>query len=299
MRIAALVCTRDRGEIVMSAVTSILENDHDDFEVIVVDQSTDDRAEVALAPLSRDSRFRYIRSSTVGLSNARNIGISHASSSVVAMTDDDCVVPRSWLSRIDDVFQGEPRVAMLLGSVFPAKHDKSKGFVVGYTGPSTVIAHGIRDKHRIEGMAACMAIRTEVWGALSGFDPMLGAGASLQSADETDMIIRSLLAGYFVCETPDIAVIHNGFRPWSDSDSIVHGYLFGIGATVAKHLKCRHWGISHVGAALARRWMFAQPVIDYGFKPPRRVRMLGFLRGFHAGLRMPVDRRTSQFVKIS
>jgi glycosyltransferase involved in cell wall biosynthesis len=299
MRITALVCTRNRGTTVLAAVQSILENDHSDFEVIVVDQSTDDRAEVALATLSGDPRFRYIRSATVGLSIARNIGISVASSPVVAMTDDDCTVPRSWLSRIDDVFRGDPGVAMLLGSVLPALHDKSKGFVVGYTRGAAVIARGIRDKHRVEGMAACMAIRTDVWAALSGFDPMLGAGASLQSADETDMIIRSLLAGYFVCETPDIAVTHEGFRAWSDSDALVHGYLFGIGATIAKHLKCRHWGIAHVGAALARRWIFAQPVVDYGFKPSRRVRMLGFMRGFNAGLRLPVDRQTSQFMQNS
>jgi glycosyltransferase involved in cell wall biosynthesis len=295
MRIAALVCTRNRGGTALSAVRSILENDHPDFEVIVVDQSTDDQTEAALAPLA--DRIRYMRSPTVGLSNARNVGISHTRSDVVAMTDDDCVVNKTWLSRIDDVFRSDSRVAMLLGSVLPGKHDESKGFVVGYTRPHAVVAKSIRDKHRIEGMAACMAIRTSVWAELSGFDPMLGAGASLQSADETDMVIRSLLAGFHVYETPDVAVVHNGFRSWSESDSVVHGYLFGIGATIAKHLKCGHLGVAHVGAALAGRWLFAQPVVAYGFKPARRVRMLGFLRGFRAGMSMQVDRRTSQFVQ--
>jgi glycosyltransferase involved in cell wall biosynthesis len=299
MRIAALVCTRNRGAVVLSAVQSILDNDHSDFEVIVVDQSADDLAENALAVLRGDSRFRYIRSPTVGVSNARNVGISHAVSPVVAMTDDDCIVPQSWLSRIDDVFRNNPHVAMLLGSVVRAEHDELKGFVVGYTRPTAVIAGNIRDKHHIEGMAACMAIRADAWAALSGFDPMLGAGASLQSAEETDMIIRCLLAGYHVYETPNIAVIHNGLRAWSDADSVVHGYLFGIGATLAKHLKCGHWSIAHVGAALAGRWLFAGPVVDYGFKPSRRIRMLGFLRGFRTGMSMPVDRRTSQFVHTS
>jgi Predicted glycosyltransferases len=297
VRIAALVCTRNRGESALSAVRSILDNDHPDFEVIVVDQSTDERTRHALSSFGNDPRFRYIRSRTVGLSNARNVGISHAHADVVAMTDDDCVVPESWLSRIDEVFLSDSRVAMLLGSVLPGNHDESKGFVVGYTQPNVVIATSIRDKHRIEGMAACMAIRTRVWAALSGFDPMLGAGASFKSADETDMVIRSLLAGFCVYETPEVAVVHNGFRSWSESDSIVHGYLFGIGATIAKHLKCGNLSVAHVGAALAGRWLFAQPVVIYGFKPPRGVRMLGFLRGFRAGMSMRVNRRTSQFVE--
>ncbi|MGH9421007.1 MAG: glycosyltransferase family 2 protein, partial [Thermoanaerobaculia bacterium] len=252
-----------------------------------------------LASLKSDPRFRYIKSSTVGLSNARNLGISRASSDVVAMTDDDCIVSKSWLSRIVDVFRNDSHVAMLLGTVLPGEHDESKGFVVSYTRRHSIVAKTIRDKHRIEGMAACMAIRTDAWAALSGFDPMLGAGASLQSADETDMVIRCLLAGFHVCETPGVIVIHNGVRSWSESDSLIHGYLFGIGATIAKHLKCGHFGVAHVGAALAGRWLFAQPVVSYGFKPARRVRMLGFLRGFRAGMSMPVDRRTSQFVQLA
>jgi Predicted glycosyltransferases len=298
MRIAAVVCTRNRGDTVVAAVRTILDNDHPDFEVIVVDQSTNDLTERALGPLRSDSRFRYMKSSTSGLSNARNIGIGEARSDVVAMTDDDCVVPRSWLSRVDDVFMNDSRVAMLLGSVLRGKHDESKGFVVGYRRPDAIVVKSIRDKHRIEGMAACMAIRTDAWAALSGFDPMLGAGASLKSADETDMVIRSLLAGFYVCEDPSVTVIHNGFRAWSESDSVVHGYLFGIGATIAKHLKCGHLGVAHVGAALARRWLFGQPVVAYGFRPARRVRMLGFIRGFRAGMSMQVNRRTSQFVQV-
>ncbi len=48
-----------------------------------------------------------------------------------------------------------------------------------------------------------------------------------------------------------------------------------------------------------RRQLFARPVVDYGFRPSRRLRMLGFLSGFRTGLSTPVDRRTSQFVQTS
>jgi Glycosyltransferases involved in cell wall biogenesis len=42
MRMTAVVCTRNRGATVTDAVRSILANDHPDFELIVIDQSTDD-----------------------------------------------------------------------------------------------------------------------------------------------------------------------------------------------------------------------------------------------------------------
>jgi GT2 family glycosyltransferase len=296
MRITALVCTRNRGPIVADAVGSILDNDHSDFEVIVIDQSTDDCSESALANLRGDPRLHYVRSATSGLSHARNAGMSHARSPIVAMTDDDCVVPPEWLSRMESAFDSGERVAMVLGNVVPGEHDRSKGFIVGYARPGAFVAKGVSDKHRVEGMGACMGMRTDAWAALSGFDEMLGAGSAFCSADDTDMVIRALLAGYQILETPEVEVIHHGFHSWSQADSLVHGYLFGIGATIAKHIKCGHWPIAHVISALARRWLFKQPVIEYGFRPARRVRLVGFLRGVRAGLLTPVDHRTSQFV---
>jgi hypothetical protein len=43
--------------------------------------------------------------------------------------------------------------------------------------------------------------------------------------------------------------------------------------------------------------MFGDPVMDYGFQPGRRVRLLGFLSGFKAGISTPVDKRTGHFVQ--
>ena len=54
MRMTALVCTRNRGSAVADAVRSILANDHPDFELIVIDQSSNDRSEVSLRSMCTD-----------------------------------------------------------------------------------------------------------------------------------------------------------------------------------------------------------------------------------------------------
>jgi hypothetical protein len=64
---------------------------------------------------------------------------------------------------------------------------------------------------------------------------------------------------------------------------------------LAKHIRCGHWSVLHVLRALARRWMFERPVVEFGFTPPRSLRLAGFLRGFIAGGMAPIDRETSQF----
>ncbi len=297
MRMTAVVCTRNRGALVADAVRSILANDHPDFELIVVDQSTNDKTASALNDLRADPRLRYLRSTERGLSNARNVGINQAQSTKIAMTDDDCTVPVDWLTRMEKALDDSDGVAIVIGNVVTADYDRSKGFVPSYAQRSSYLATTVRDKSRIEGMAACMGLCADACKKLSGFDPSLGAGSRFHSADETDMIIRALLAGYKVLETPDVEVTHFGLRSWSEAEAIVHNYLYGIGATIAKHVKCGNWSIAHVVAALASRWMFSRPAMDYGFQPGRLVRLVGFLSGFKAGMLTRVDRRTGHFVR--
>lgn len=297
MRMTAVVCTRNRGAMVADTVRTILANDHPDFELIVVDQSTNDLSRTALSEFSSDRRFRYLRSPARGLSNARNLGISMATSTKVAMTDDDCIVPVDWLTRMENALDNAEPVAIVIGNVLAGPHDRSKGFVPNYTQASSFVARSVRDKHRIEGMAACMGISADACAKLNGFDPSLGAGSRFHSADETDIIIRALHAGYKVLETPEVVVTHRGLRSWAEADGVVYNYLYGIGATIAKHIRSGNWSIAHVVFALARRWLFGQPVMDYGFQPGRRVRLAGFTSGFKAGLSTPLDKRTGHFVQ--
>jgi GT2 family glycosyltransferase len=293
--ITALVCTRNRGASVAHTVRGVMANDHLDFEVLVIDQSRGDESELALAEWRSDPRFHYLRSATQGLARARNIGFRRARASIVAMTDDDCRVPTDWLSRMAAAFSTGDRVGVVFGNVEAAPHDGTKGFISAYRRKTPFVACGIRDKPKVEGIGACMGVRTNKWAALGGFDEMLGAGSKFKSADDTDFAIRALLAGHHICETPDVRVVHHGFRTWSEGSLLISGYLFGIGAMLAKHLRCRHWPVLHVVRALASRWMFERPVVEFGFTPSRSLRLSGFVQGFIAGALAPLDRSTAHF----
>ena len=294
--ITALVCTRGRGALVANTVRGILASDYPDFELHVIDQSTDDASEAALAAFKSDPRFFYTRSSTTGLARARNVGFSLARPGIVAMTDDDCVVPPDWLREMVAAFASSSRIAVVHGNVFAAPHDARKGFISSYIRKEPFVARDVRDKASVEGIGACMGVSTDAWFKLHGFDAMLGAGAGFLSADDTDFVMRALLAGYEVCETPAVNVVHHGFRTWAEGRELIVGYLFGIGAMMAKHVRCGHWPVRHVLGALAYRWAFAKPVVEFGFKPARSLRMSGFSRGFLAGCLAPIDRRTALFI---
>ena len=63
-RVSVIIATRDRPDALGRAVASILDSDHDSFEIVVVDQS--DRP----TPLVPDPRVVYLHTNTRGKSIA-------------------------------------------------------------------------------------------------------------------------------------------------------------------------------------------------------------------------------------
>jgi GT2 family glycosyltransferase len=292
--VAVIVCTRGRGGRVVETVRSILTGASPELELYIVDQNDDRRATSLLTEAVRDPRLHCLRSPH-GLSVGRNTAAAATGAPLLAFTDDDCTVTPAWLSEVTAPFAGDRRIGLVFGSVLAAPHDRSAGFVPSYRRREPFVARSVFDKHRVEGIGASMAVRRSVWAALHGFDELLGAGARLRSAEETDFTIRALLAGHFVAETPGAAVIHHGFRSWEDGRDVIRGYLCGIGATLAKNVKCGHGSVLAVAGQLAVRWLVARPVVDLGRRSFRWTRLGGFATGVLTGLATPVDHATGHF----
>ncbi|MGH7893807.1 MAG: glycosyltransferase family A protein, partial [Candidatus Binatia bacterium] len=178
-----VIGTRNRGDSIVRTVPTIVAGDHPSWDLHIVDQSDDERTARAIAPFLTDRRIHYRRSRTVGVATARNIAVAEAATELVAMTDDDCEVAPDWLGEIDRAFALDPRIGIVFGNVLPGPHDPRAGFMPAYLTDEPVLARSLRDKNRIEGTGASMAIRRSRWRALGGFDEALGAGARLRSAE--------------------------------------------------------------------------------------------------------------------
>lgn len=296
--VTVVISTRERGDRIVQTIRTIQANTHADFELRVVDQSTVDDTEAAVRESLTDPRIRYIRSATTGVSTGRNIGIAGAQSELIAITDDDCEVPATWLQEFVAAFAVDPRIGIVFGNVLPCQHDATAGFVPAYVRQEPFLARSLRDKLDVEGGSACMGLRRSVWQELGGFDEMLGLGAPLRSGGESDLTIRCLLAGHFVFETPKASVIHHEFHTWEEGRSVVERYWYGTGAMFVKQLKCGHWSVLQLLVRLAWRWAVGRSrfATSLGRSPYRLFRLVSFLRGFLAGGMIPVDRLTRRYV---
>ncbi|MBN9393158.1 MAG: glycosyltransferase family 2 protein [Chloroflexi bacterium] len=295
--ISAVISTRNRGDRILAAVESILDNTYPNFDLWIIDQSDDNSTEEALKPFSGDSRLHYLKSDTRGCSAGRNLAISSTTSEFVAITDDDCVASPDWLSKMVAAFKTDKRIGVVSGNVTAGEHDATQGHITTYIRPDSFLATKVSQKSLVHGITANMGVRRSAWEKVSGFDPMLGVGAPLRSASEPDFLIKMLLAGYYVYETPAVLVVHYGFRNWQDYRKLLYQYSYGNGAAIAKYFKERKLFIlSYFWSEFFGKIVY--PLLK-NIVTQRRLagttRLKAFSRGFVTGLFTPLDRTTGNF----
>jgi glycosyltransferase involved in cell wall biosynthesis len=260
-----------------------------------VDQSDNDSTEKLVRDLGNDHDISYFRNRTKGVGLSRNIGIAHAHTELIALTDDDCEVSTTWLLELKRALESSTKIGIVFGNVFARNQDNLRGFVPAYVRTGACQISKMAQFHKSGGIGACMGLRRKVWTHLSGFDDLLGAGSRFRSAGELDFAIRVLQAGYRIYETDRVSVVHNGFRTWAEGRRLTYDYLYGIGAVFGKHLRCRRWSVFAPLYQLGLRWAFGEPLLDYGRFPSRTLRLRAFLSGFHDAVRSPADSKTCRF----
>ena len=296
-RIAVVVSTRNRPDDVVGCVRTILANTSPSFELVVVDQSDRPVSPPPEAEFAGDSRLRWIRTTTRGLSASRNVAIAATSAPVIAFTDDDCRVPQDWVASVESAFAKDDELALLFGAVILRPEDRVKGYAAEFE------PHAVREfKSTLPpadaawGVGANMSVRRSTFDKVGTFDVMLGAGAPLFAAEEIDLTIRALGAGLKVVHTPAIAVIHLGVREGAAASHLMRGYGVGLGATLGKHMRLGTRG----AATLLTGWLGLQlrrSVLNVmrGHRNPGFGLAAAVARGALRAFRMPLDKAHGMF----
>lgn len=245
---SVIIPSRNRGELLLETVESVLAGDAVPDEIIVVDQS--DKPNFALERLSRSSNrtIRYVWHPEPGVSRARNRGIREARNDVLVFVDDDVRVTGSWYRDLVSALCVAGERAVVTGRVLPEVSSQGDGFV-----PSTIDdPHPAVYRGRI-GMDILYSNNMALWRsiitAVGPFDERLGAGTKFRNAEDNELGFRILEAGFEIRYTPDATVYHRAWRSRSDYHALSWSYGYGQGAYYAKHtsFRDRHmlWRLGH------------------------------------------------------
>jgi glycosyltransferase involved in cell wall biosynthesis/uncharacterized membrane protein YphA (DoxX/SURF4 family) len=196
--VSVVICAYNAERTMRDCLASLRQLDYSNYEVIVVDDGSQDRTAEIVAEFPD---FRLIRQPNKGLAVARNVGMQAARGEVVAYTDSDCVVDPHWLALMIRAMNagdfdgcGGPNYA-------PHEETMLAACVAAAPGAPSHVLTG--DDHA-EHLAGCnMIFRKSALLKIGGFDPQFRA-----AGDDVDICWRLIDAGCLLGFCPSAFVWH-------------------------------------------------------------------------------------------
>lgn len=227
-----IVGTLNRTDYLSYCLESLRNQTHKDFEIIIIDQSTDNSTQTMIESLNWN-QIIYKRVTFLGLSKARNEAIKISSGDTICLIDDDAYYESDYLSNIAEHLKNN-RKQIVSGVLFNAK-----------TYCDFVDYSKLKDKKPLscwEVTRYCpspaISFPKELVEAIGMFDEEFGVGAKFGAAEETDLMLRGMKKGFQVIHYKNVRARHphekvtgNGV----EDKSKFYGYSYGIGAMYKKN----------------------------------------------------------------
>ncbi|MGA7304404.1 MAG: glycosyltransferase family 2 protein, partial [Rhodothermales bacterium] len=123
-RVSVVVRSMGRLDALIELINALLRQEHDNFEIVIIEQTPDPDppASSELDSLASDPRVRLLKTAPLGGPGARNMGVREAKGQIVILIDDDDLpVGTGWIRAHEDSY----RDANLVG--LTGKHVRSVG----------------------------------------------------------------------------------------------------------------------------------------------------------------------------
>jgi glycosyltransferase involved in cell wall biosynthesis len=228
--VTVAVCTAGRPDLLADTLAAVATAAAyaGDTEILVVEQLGNEAEAIA-----SDAGARYIADPRKGVSRARNAAAAAALGNIVLFTDDDCLVPETWVAGHRSALS-DPTVMGSFGVVAGLPRD------LGDDPAAPVRRHGPGAPSWEVGHASNMAVRRDVFLALGGFDERIGPGSGgVQAGEDADVITRMLSAGHTLVSGTGEPVRHAGWRTDAEVEARLELYERGAGVCIGAALRGR------------------------------------------------------------
>ncbi len=269
-RVSVVIPTRNRAAYLRETLDSVFAQSFADFEVIVVDDGSDDGTRDLLRSLGDGGRTRCVLAEHGGAATARNLGVAAARGDLLALLDDDDLWPPDKLDWQVRALDARPCAVLVygfmetfgdqVGEVFPRQD-----------APEGAVHHRLLERNWIRSPGQAL-IRTAALRAAGGFD------ATLWGADDWDLYLRLSRLGEFTYERRRAL----WYRTHPDGASRAAARLYRSSCRVqARHLRAlplhQRPALWCIGQAAILRYCLRQWAAGFGVHlvPSRRARARG------------------------
>ena len=191
--VSVLLPTYNRAHLLPDVIASILGQDFDDLELIIVDDgSTDETTSVVQEIRERDGRLHYVRlPENRGLGFARDAGLRYANAEYIALADSDDRWISGRLRSQVDLLERYSQIDIIFGDFLDIDHlknSKTRGFIACEKGFNLLETRLLEEEtYEITGKletallisnfiaAPTMILKKKVFDLLGGFNESLAA----------------------------------------------------------------------------------------------------------------------------
>lgn len=258
-KVSVVVATYNGARTLEACLQSLVELDYPDYEVIVVDDGSDDRTPEIVREYPG---VRAIRQQNLGLSVARNVGIAAATGEIIAFTDSDCIADKDWLNYLVQMLESGDYAAVGGPNISPPAHDQVQACVAAAPGSPSHVLLTDTDAEHIPGCN--MAFYKWALTTIDGFDPVFR-----KAGDDVDVCWRLLQGGFRIGFSPSAVVWHHRrftvgayYRQqmgYGEAEALLRfKHLLYFGATGAAKWKGEVYGVPRFS-----RWL-TRPIVYHG-----------------------------------
>jgi glycosyltransferase involved in cell wall biosynthesis len=192
---SVIMPTYNRAGTVEKALVSILRQTCPDFEVIVVDDGSEDDTEAVVRGLNSD-RIVYLRADHSGVCPARNRGIQAARGKYITFLDSDDEAENTWLDSFHEIFLANSCAGLVFCGVSVLDSNASEAIIEYPADLGPIFQH--KTGFLLPGS---FAVRADVLRANGGYDE------GLAYSENTELILR--LIGYCVKNNLEITSLNS------------------------------------------------------------------------------------------
>jgi len=207
--ISVVTTVYNKEKTVSDCIGSILCQDHQDLELVIVDDESTDGSAEKIAAFLDDRRVRVVKTNHVGHSCAKNRGAEKATGEILYFIDADCVAAPNCLSQLKTLFD-QADVSCVGGELraLNKTHLITRAIEIIQNPPSHLVG-------------ANAAYRREAFGKAGGFDERMKFG------EDVDLYWRAKKLGLrcHIDSTVSVRTIH----PHTILDLLRQRFRWGIG----------------------------------------------------------------------
>ncbi|HBY10081.1 MAG: Glycosyl transferase family 2 [candidate division WWE3 bacterium GW2011_GWA1_43_94] len=206
-KLSIIITTKDRYELLLKCVESILNSSYKDFELIIIDDnSTDPTKDMKPSDVDHAEVLIYHATTKMMMVKARNKGIGLSKGEYVLFIDDDNIIDIHMIQHLVNFLEREPRVGISGPSMYYSNGTKYLDYqkINLYTGKTSGFVGNLGNDHYLsDGIPNVFIIRREVIDNVGVFDEAL-----IQTYTEPDYSLSAKLKGYTTAIYPKAKTYH-------------------------------------------------------------------------------------------